>query len=134
MTRSRGFTLIEVMIVVVIVGILASIAYPSYQQHVLKTRRALATGCLLELSQFMERYYTTNMSYAGAALPNTSCRGDLGNFYTFQFAANQPTATTYLINAVPQGAQQRDTLCGTLGLNHTGTRTEGGTGSVAECW
>ena len=62
-TRHTGFTLIEVMIVVAVIGILAAIAYPSYQESVTKTRRSAAQGCLVEMAQFMERFYTTNMRY-----------------------------------------------------------------------
>lgn len=134
MSRQNGFTLIEVMIVVAIIGILAAVALPAYQEHVIKTRRAAATGCLLELAQFMERYYTTNMSYAGAALPNTSCRNELATFYAFGHAVGSPAAGSYTLNAVPQGAQLSDTRCGTLGINQAGTRTETGTGTVADCW
>src|SRR5690606_38472416 len=64
---SAGFTLIEVMIVVAIIGILAAIAYPSYQDHVRKSRRADAQTALLELAQFMERHYTTNGRYLTSA-------------------------------------------------------------------
>lgn len=131
--RTTGFTLIELMITVAIVGILAAIAYPSYQNQVLKTRRATAKGCLLELAQFMERFYTPTMSYAGATLPTTACRTDLASFYTFGYNG-AVTATTYSIQAAPQGAQAGDTLCGTLGINQVGTRTESGTGTVADCW
>jgi len=65
--RVSGFTLIEVMVVVIIVGILASIAYPSYVEHVRKTQRAEARGALLEGAQALERYYSINGRYTTAA-------------------------------------------------------------------
>ena len=133
MRKQKAFTLIEVMIVVAIIGILAAIAYPSYQQHIIKTRRASATACLVELAQFMERYYTTRMSYTGATLPATSCRTDLGSYYVFSFPA-AITATTFSIQAAPQGSQTGDTRCGNLGIDHVGNKTESGTGSVSDCW
>ena len=80
----QGFTLIEVMIVVAVIGILAAIAYPSYQESVTKTRRSAAQGCLVEMAQFMERFYTTNMRYdqtaagVAVALANPTCRASTG--------------------------------------------------------
>lgn len=128
--QKSGFTLIELMIVVAIIGILTAIAYPSYQSHVVKTRRVTAESCLLELAQFMERYYTSNMSYADADLPTTQCQTDLGDFYTFQFAASTPTAATYTIQAVAKGSQATsDSSCATLAITHTGTKSP-----TTGCW
>lgn len=139
--RSGGFTLIELMIVVAIVAILAAVAYPSYQTHVQKTRRATAAACLTELSQWMERNYTTCLSYSltgagcatavtSAQLPALQCRTDVASSYALSFAAN-PTATAYTLRAVPQGAQVADTRCGTLTLTHQGAK---GAASATGCW
>lgn len=143
----RGFTLVELMIVVAIVGILSAIAYPSYVDHIQKTRRATAAGCLSELSQWMERNYTTCLAYnltgtgcttavADAQLPAPACRAELNNAYTFEFQpaaspAVNPTARTYVLQAAPVGAQAGDTRCGTLTLNQLGVK---GAAAATGCW
>ena len=138
---ARGFTLIELMITVAIVAILAAVAYPSYTNHVQKTRRATASACLTELSQWMERNYTTCLRHdrtgagcgtnlTSAELPALSCRADLAGSYTFSFTAD-PTASTYTLQAAPRGPQTGDARCGTLSLTHAGTR---GAEAPSGCW
>ena len=125
--QTKGFTLVEVLITVAIVAILAAIAYPAYQNQVIKTRRSAAKACLLELAQYMERYYTTNMSYENAVLPDTECQTELEDFYTFALDGN-PTATSFTISAAAQGAQANDNACSPLRITETGTKTP------AACW
>lgn len=134
MKTHKGFTLIELMITVAIVAILAAVALPTYNEHVLKTRRAVAASCLLEYAQSMERAYTTSMSYASASVATNSCSNELSGTYTFGFATAQPTASTFIINAQPTGGQTADSKCGTLGIDQAGTKSITGTKSISECW
>jgi type IV pilus assembly protein PilE len=134
--KNAGFTLIELMVAVMIVGILASIAYPAYQEHVFKTRRAAGKACLLEAGQYMERYYTTKMTYAmppDSSLP--TCSNDVSSFYALAFSGT-PDATTYKLNATRTGAQTND-KCGTLTLNQAGDTniSSQATGiTKTDCW
>lgn len=128
-TQMRGFTLIELMVVVAIIAILASIAYPAYTDYIVKTRRSAGAACLLEQAQFMERYYTTNMGYSSAALPATACRTELSAHYSFDFSAG-PAAATYTLAATPQGSQASQDSCGTLTINQAGTKTP----TTDGCW
>jgi len=130
-TGNSGFTLIELMVVVAIVGILAAVAYPSYQEHVRRANRAEARGILLEMAQLLERNFTKANSYENFALPVSQSPRTGTARYTIQFSADTPTRNTYTLEAVPEGSMAGDT-CGTLTLTQTGVR--GAEGSVAECW
>lgn len=137
---ARGFTLIEVMMVVAILGILVAIALPSYQDSVTRTWRNKSAACLTALAQGMERRFSATMSYVDAAdadaIPPNGCTADDGmaNRYVFSFTAT-PTANAFSLRAVPQGVQlARDTECGTLTINQLGVRTISGDGDVERCW
>lgn len=122
-----GFTLIEMMIVVAIIAILASIAVASYDFAMVKARRNSAQGCLTEAAQFMERYYTTNLTYLGAAVP--TCSTDVGAHYAFTFSVT-PTATNYTLRAAPTGHQATaETKCGTMTVDQAGKRQP-----TTNCW
>jgi type IV pilus assembly protein PilE len=129
-SANRGFTLIEIMIVVVIIGVLAAIAVTSYEWATIKSRRAAAAGCLQEMAQTMERRRTTTMSYAGA---QPACSAGPVALYVMTSAI---TATTFTFTATPQARQAtKDTQCGVLTINQVGTRTEAGSaGNAGECW
>lgn len=126
--RQQGVTLIEMMIAVAIIGILAAIAYPSYQEHVQRSRRAAAQGDLLEIAQRLERYFSANYTYVGFNLPFTQSPDAGRAFYTIRFEV-APTAATYRLQAVPQGIQENDP-CGTLWLDRDSTRGA----AEANCW
>ncbi len=128
--RVKGFTLLELMIVVIVIAILAILAVSSYQFANVKARRSAAKGCLTQDAQYMERWYTTNMTYAGAALP--ACSSDVIPYYAVDFSGT-PDATTFTVTATPT-ASQKDPTCGTLTLNQAGIKTASGTGGVSACW
>lgn len=132
--RSQGFTLIELMIVVVIASILAMIAVPSYQQSVIKSRRADGRVVLNDVAQRLERCYTQFGGYngVGCGIADADTINSAEGYYTVTVAV--PDATTYTLTAAPQGPQVEDAKCGDLGLDNTGVRTVTGTDTLEHCW
>ncbi|MCP4125585.1 MAG: type IV pilin protein, partial [Gammaproteobacteria bacterium] len=136
------------MIVVAIVGILAAIAYPSYQEQVRKSRRADANGALLGLANAMQRHATDNGTYLGAATGGgddgapaiyaTQSPVDGGTAYYNLTIAATPTQTTFELNATPTTAGgQNNYMCGTLTLTHTGAKGVSGADTGVgweDCW
>ncbi len=131
--RTRGVTLIELIIAVAVVAILAAIAFPSYQEQMRKTRRADGKAELMETAQQLERCYTRFSRYndgnCGVALPFNSSEG----YYVVSAAAI--TASAFTLDATPQGDQANDTRCGVLRLTSTGLQgSQGQSTDANECW
>ncbi|MEO9524989.1 type IV pilin protein [Marinobacter alexandrii] len=133
MPKNGGFTLLELVIAVAIIGIIVAIAFPAYQNQVEDTRRRTAQADLLELAQWMERRYSNGFDYRDAgnnpALPFTQSPQDGTAFYNLSFTA-AIARDAYTLQAVPTGAQAGDD-CGTLTIDEQGNR---GAALPAGCW
>ena len=112
----RGFTLIELMIVVAIIGVLAAIAFPSYTRYVERTQFNDGRTGLLAAAQLMERCYVTGMTYEGCAAGGQSPEG----FYTI--AVTNPTTRTFTLTATgnPGSRVTVGSPCGFITLNQAG--------------
>ena len=126
--RTRGFTLLEVIVAVAIVAILAAIAYPSYQSSVRKSRRSDAESALVGLSNAMERQFTVNSTYAGNAASGADTGAPTiypsqspidGSTKYYDLTINAATASSYTLRATPIGGQVGD---GYLEIDNTGAR------------
>ncbi|WP_413785090.1 MULTISPECIES: type IV pilin protein [unclassified Marinobacter] len=127
--KHAGFTLIEMIITVAIIGILAAVAFPLYQNQVQQTRRTTAMADLLELNQWMERRYSNSFDYTTAGtLPFNQSPQNGTAFYNISFSGSV-TRNSFTLQAVPTGGQASD-VCGTLKIDEQGTRSADET----DCW
>ena len=123
--KTSGFTFIELLVVLAIIGILGAISYPLYSKHLVKARRIYAITALMDLAGQMEEQYV---------LSNTYDKVTTEDLKDYRFEITQKD-DTYVLRAVPLGKQaEADVLCGSLILDQNGNRSIGGSGTVEECW
>ena len=123
--KQRGFTLTELMVTIMVIGILGAIAIPTYRTYIMKANRSDAKIALTNYAQQLERCFTTSQTYVGCVvLPSASPQG----FYTVDWDLG-PAATTYRLKATPVGNQANDTQCGTFKLDQANVRSP-----VINCW
>ncbi|NOQ90162.1 MAG: prepilin-type N-terminal cleavage/methylation domain-containing protein [Gammaproteobacteria bacterium] len=133
--KKQGFTLIELMIVIAIIGILAAVGYPAYTSSVQKANRADAIDALVTLSQQLEKYYLVNESYTDATVTGLMCgtTSDNGKYTLTMTGADgsgTPNNFGYKLTATPVTT---DSFCGNLTLDSIGTKGTSA-GTVAACW
>ena len=138
---ARGFTLIELMIVVALVAILSAIAYPAYQESVRRGHRTSAKTALLDLAGREERYYATNNVYSadlktmlGYGVDTTVPVPDATAEYYDMTVTVPADSSTFTGSAAPHGDQAKDS-CGSYGILSTGLKTNTGNAtSTGDCW
>ena len=131
--KNGGMTLVELLIVVAIVGILASIALPSWNSQVQKVRRADARNALLNVQLEQEKYRSTNGAYAGSLSDLGLGHYETGNYYNVSIVSNSFTA--FLATAAPNtNGGQSDDSCGTFAISQSGIVETEPFALVSECW
>jgi type IV pilus assembly protein PilE len=130
-SRTQGFTLIELMVAIAILGVLMAIAYPSYQEHMRKARRAEAMATLMDGAARLEAYHTRSATYrekAALAAVFATQVPDSGTAY-YNVVGESTNDHAFVLKAVPTGVMMDD-VCGTFTINQVGVRTAGRN----DCW
>ena len=135
-SKQDGFTLLELMIVVVIVGLLASVAYPSFRDQARRSARSDATTALSSAIARQEQYFADNKSYTATLADLDMTALTENGYYQIQVDAATtgcPLTRCFAMRAVPQGGQAEDTACGSLTINSSGEKSATGSDG-ASCW
>ncbi len=134
-SKYRGFSLIELMVAIAIIGILSAVALPSYQNYVRQSNRSGAKNVLHENAQAMEQFYTENNRYdqdlGGTAPTLPILQSPRTGAAQYNITINPLAANSFTLNATPVGSMAGD-VCGVLTLTNTGVQGAGG--NVADCW
>lgn len=133
MKKFAGFTLVELMITVAVVGILAVTAYPTYQNFLLKGNRAAAQSHLMDIAQRQQQYLMDARSYAGSVgTLNMTTPTDVSNFYTIAIVTATGTPPTFTVTATPvAGSKQAADTCGAMSIDNNGAKTAA---QSTGCW
>lgn len=134
--KTAGFTLVELMVVIAIIGIISAIAIPSYDSYMKKSRRADAKVALSKMADRQERYYLQNNTYS-AAVNDVGGAATEEGFYTLAINSADVNGFQLTATAVPGGQQANDTDCLLMYLSSTGARESGaapGGGDLKNCW
>ena len=143
--KSSGFTLIELMIAIAIIGILSMVAYPAYQDSIRKTRRADGIAAALSIQVAQEKFRGSCPYYAQTLGSTNTCGANAGastvkadntskdGYYTLSIVASSATGNAYTINIDPVGEQAEDTTCDPMTIAYS-TTNPAGTKAPADCW
>ncbi|HET6553358.1 MAG TPA: type IV pilin protein [Dyella sp.] len=135
MQRKRGYTLVELMIVVAVIALLAAIAVPSYLRYSYRARRADGQEVLLRVANAQERYYSTANHYGSLQeIGFNDPQGSNKGYYSVtSVPASGSTSQTFTATAGPLGPQAKDD-CGSLAINNVGNKTSANTTTNGSCW
>lgn len=128
--KQKGFTLIELMIAIAILGILVAVAYPSYTEHVLHSNRSEGMNELVRIANMQEQFFADSRRYAA----DLTELGFPGAVFTtekglYQIRVSAAGARSFMLTAVAQGVQAKD-ACATMSINQAGAKTA----SAQDCW
>ena len=141
--KERGFTLIEMMLVVAIVAVLAGIAYPNYLEYTTKSRRSDATSMLMQIAAKQEKYFLDNRAYAsdltnlGYANTGTALDPVVSENEYYEIVINRPNAYNFDLTAEPQNTQVGDKKCAKIMLDNEGTKSaedDSAADTTDTCW
>ena len=148
--NNKGFTLIELMIVVAVLAVIVAIAYPGFLGQIQKARRSDAKQALLDVAAKLEQFYQDNKGYPvggnvtdrnivdlGIVDDDGDGQGNDGDYHSqegYYAVSTTGAALRYTIQAIPIGTQAEDTDCGTFRLNHLGVKSVTGSMSADRCW